>query len=67
VDTEPLRQVDAWLDRYRGLWTQRLDALETELARGRLERRARRSAPTSESTEPGRSTQPDDPRGIHTP
>jgi DNA-binding transcriptional ArsR family regulator len=39
VDPAPLREVDAWLDRYRGFWTQRLDALGTELARGRRERR----------------------------
>lgn len=24
---EPLKQVDAWLERYRDLWSQRLDAL----------------------------------------
>ena len=38
VDTEPLREVDAWLDHFRGFWTQHLDALATELARGRRER-----------------------------
>ncbi|GAA1646267.1 ArsR/SmtB family transcription factor [Catellatospora bangladeshensis] len=41
VDTTPLREVDAWLERFRGFWSQRLDALETELARGRRERRQR--------------------------
>ena len=35
IDAEPLREVDAWLDRYRKFWSQRLDALGTELARGR--------------------------------
>lgn len=40
VDAEPLREVDAWLDPYRRFWTQRLDALETELARGKRKRRA---------------------------
>ena len=35
VRPEPLRDVDAWLDRFRRLWTPHLDALETELARGR--------------------------------
>nr|WBO82173.1 metalloregulator ArsR/SmtB family transcription factor [Streptomyces sp. SBE_14.2] len=39
VDAAPLRQVDDWLDRFRGFWEQRLDALETELARGKRERR----------------------------
>jgi DNA-binding transcriptional ArsR family regulator len=40
VDPEPLREIDAWLDRYRRFWQQPLDALATELARGRRERRA---------------------------
>jgi DNA-binding transcriptional ArsR family regulator len=35
VDPGPLQEVDAWLDRFRGFWEQRLDALSTELARGR--------------------------------
>jgi DNA-binding transcriptional ArsR family regulator len=41
VDAAPLREVDQWLDRFRGFWNQRLDALATELARGKRERRAR--------------------------
>jgi DNA-binding transcriptional ArsR family regulator len=36
---EPLAEVDAWLGRYRALWEQRLDALRTEVARGKRERR----------------------------
>jgi DNA-binding transcriptional ArsR family regulator len=39
VNSEPLREVDAWLDRFRRYWTPHLDALATELARGRRERR----------------------------
>lgn len=39
VDAAPLREVDVWLERFRGFWTQRLDALATELARGKRERR----------------------------
>ncbi|MEU7873612.1 metalloregulator ArsR/SmtB family transcription factor [Dactylosporangium sp. NPDC049140] len=38
VDAAPLQEVDAWLDRFRGFWNQRLDALGTELARGRRAR-----------------------------
>jgi len=38
VEAGPLREVDAWLDHFRGFWTQHLDALATELARGRRER-----------------------------
>ena len=39
VQTEPLRDVDEWLDRFRRFWTPHLMALETELARGKRERR----------------------------
>jgi DNA-binding transcriptional ArsR family regulator len=39
VDAESLREADVWLDRYRHVWTQRLDALATELARGKRKRR----------------------------
>lgn len=34
---EPLAEIDAWLERYRALWRQRLDALHTEVARGKRE------------------------------
>src|SRR5258708_7134312 len=39
---EPLAEVDEWLGRYRALWEQRLDALRTEVARGKRERRRMR-------------------------
>jgi DNA-binding transcriptional ArsR family regulator len=39
---EPLRQVDEWLLPYRTQWNQRLDALDTEIARGRTDGRNRR-------------------------
>ena len=38
---EPLAQVDEWLGHYRSLWKQRLDALHTEVARGKRARRTR--------------------------
>jgi DNA-binding transcriptional ArsR family regulator len=38
VNAAPLRDVDAWLDRFRRFWTPPLLALETELARGRRAR-----------------------------
>ncbi len=47
VDAAPLREVDAWLERFRGFWEQRLDALGTELARGRRERRLREAKEVS--------------------
>ncbi len=46
VDSAPLQEVDAWLDRFRRFWTPHLDALATEIARGR---RARRHDPGSET------------------
>ena len=39
VDPQPLADVDAWLDRFRQLWDQPLDALATEIARGKRARR----------------------------
>ena len=39
---EPLAEVDDWLSRYRALWENRLDALHTEIARGKHERRSTR-------------------------
>lgn len=38
--TEPLAKVDAWLGPYRTIWEHRLDALHTEVARGKRERRS---------------------------
>jgi DNA-binding transcriptional ArsR family regulator len=35
IDSAPLAQVDAWLSPFRRFWEHRLDALETELRRGR--------------------------------
>jgi len=37
---EPLAEVDDWLGRYRLLWEQRLNALHTEIARGKKQRRS---------------------------
>ena len=35
VHADGLREVDRWLERFRRFWTPHLDALETELARGK--------------------------------
>jgi DNA-binding transcriptional ArsR family regulator len=43
VEPAGLREVDQWVGQFRGFWEQRLDSLETELARGRRERRLRAS------------------------
>jgi DNA-binding transcriptional ArsR family regulator len=50
VDPAPLQEVAVWLERFQGFWSQSLDALATELARGKRERRAADSAATSTPT-----------------
>ena len=52
VDATPLHELDDWLEHFRHFWEQRLDSLETELARSRRERRR----PTT--TEPSKETTP---------
>jgi DNA-binding transcriptional ArsR family regulator len=39
VATAPLMEIDEWLDQFRRFWDQPLDALATELARGKRHRR----------------------------
>jgi DNA-binding transcriptional ArsR family regulator len=39
VDGRALRDVDEWLDVFRRFWTPHLDALATEIARGKRQRR----------------------------
>jgi DNA-binding transcriptional ArsR family regulator len=51
VNSEPLRDVDVWLDRFRRFWTPHLAALATEVARGKRERRLR---PPDQETDPRR-------------
>jgi DNA-binding transcriptional ArsR family regulator len=48
---EPLADAERWLADLRGFWSQRLDALETELARGHRQRR--RSTRPGEHDAPG--------------
>ena len=38
---EALIEVDEWLESYRALWQHRLDALHTEVARGKAARRTK--------------------------
>jgi hypothetical protein len=42
VDARPLAEIDAWLGQFRRFWGARLDALATEIARGKRARRTRR-------------------------
>lgn len=39
VDARPFQEVDKWLSRFRSFWETKLDALETEIARGKKKRR----------------------------
>ena len=50
VDPRPLADANAWLDRFRHFWDQPLDALATEIARGK---RAARKRPAAREKQPG--------------
>ena len=39
VNPAPLREIDDWLMAFRSFWEPKLDALETEIARGKRQRR----------------------------
>lgn len=41
VDAAGLQAVNAWLDQFRAFWEPKLDALATEIARGKKERRGK--------------------------
>jgi len=42
VEPQPFAEVDAWLQPFRRFWGPRLEALATEIARGKRARRRRR-------------------------
>lgn len=42
VDPRPLEEVDAWLAQFRRFWGPPLEALATEIARGKRARKTRR-------------------------
>jgi hypothetical protein len=46
-----LQSVDEWLAPYRKFWNQRLDALATELARGKRARRQTTASPIPKGSE----------------
>ncbi len=52
VDAAPLQEVDVWLDRFRAFWNQHLDALGTELARGKRERRLKAEKDQADKDKP---------------
>jgi len=54
VNPTALSEVDQWLGRFRAFWSQRMDALETELFRGRREARQRQSSREAPAQASGR-------------
>jgi DNA-binding transcriptional ArsR family regulator len=52
VEAAPLQEVDMWLDRFRAFWNQHLDALGTELARGKRARRLEAEKDQADKEEP---------------
>ena len=52
VDACPLAAVDAWLERFREFWGPRLEALATEIERGKRARKTRRTVSTSRRQTP---------------
>jgi DNA-binding transcriptional ArsR family regulator len=43
IDSRPLEEAALWLDQFRAFWQRKFDALETEIARGKRERRSGKS------------------------
>lgn len=64
LDPEPLREVDLWLEPFRHYWNRHLDALATELARGRRNRPRTGSASSTRDRAPTKTeldmSQPDE-------
>lgn len=54
VDPQGLKDVDSWLGKFRQFWTPPLDALATELARGRRANRSAASVAARSSTDQSR-------------
>lgn len=42
ISAAPLREVDAWLERFRSYWEPKMDALATEIERGKKQRSTRK-------------------------
>lgn len=61
VEPAAMAQADAWFDRFRTFWQPRLDALGTELARGRLAKRKAADHPWSPVRPPDDEPTDDEP------
>ena len=42
IDSSSFQEVDGWLEQFRTFWEHKLEALATEVARGKRKRRAKR-------------------------
>lgn len=49
IDSRPLIEAAQWLDQFRAFWQHKFDALETEIARGKRDRRSRKPAEKKQS------------------
>ncbi|MFI6797901.1 ArsR/SmtB family transcription factor [Streptosporangium canum] len=58
VEAAPLQEVDIWLEQFRQFWSRRLDALATELVRGKRERREQRDNGANTAGTPDRRQEP---------
>ena len=58
VNAEPMHDIDVWLDRFRAFWAPKLEALATEIARGKRQRRLADAA---------KPTEPEAPRAVDAP
>lgn len=56
VEASGMREVDRWVQQFRDLWSRHLDALGTELARGR---RAAREVPDPNDPKESHDVRPD--------
>jgi DNA-binding transcriptional ArsR family regulator len=64
LQEQPLAEAERWLADLRSFWSQRLDALETELARGRRQRRVPARASAHGIPQTGAATAAPDPRRM---
>ena len=65
ITPERLEDAAAWFDPFRRFWQPRLDALGTELARGRRERRRAADAGSEPDTDTDTDPEPDAPQPTH--
>ena len=56
IDPAPLHQVDNWLERFRAFWAPKLDALATEVARGKKARAKKEAAAKDPAETPAAAT-----------